>query len=331
MEYKHEPVMLKEVIEYLSPKAGGYFIDCTLGGGGYTMEIAKRAGEKGRVLAIDLDEMALENLEFRIKNLESKNNIVLVKDNFRNLAEIARNNFENKNIKFDGIVFDLGLSSAQLADRSRGFSFQFDSALNMAFGKHKFNAGLPVGRQVSEQIFTDTQIILNKWPQEKLEKILREYGEEKFARSIVKKIVKERKLRPITTTGELVEIIKIAVPAVYRRQKIHFATRTFQALRISTNRELENLEVVLPQAVELLKSGGKIAVISYHSLEDRIVKKFFKQESKECLCPPEFPICRCNHKAKFKILTKKAVLPSLEEINKNPRARSAKLRVAEKI
>ena len=323
MEYRHIPVMLNEVIEFLNPQVGGYFVDCTLGGGGYTMEIARIVGKNGKILAVDLDEMALKNLEFRIKDLELETNIILVKDNFRNLFKIVENSFENKNIKFDGIVFDLGLSSAQLADRERGFSFQFDAPLNMAFGNHRFDTDLG-------QTYTDTQIILNKWAQEKSEKVLRDYGEERFARSIVKKIVAERKIKPIKTTGELVKIIAKAVPAVYKRQKIHFATRTFQALRIATNKELENLEEALPQAVELLRQGGRMAVVSYHSLEDRIVKSFFRKESKDCLCPPEFPICQCGHKAKLGILTAKPARPTANEIQSNPSARSAKLRAAMK-
>lgn len=321
MEYKHTPVMLKETMDFLNPKEGEYFIDCTLGGGGYTRELAQKAGEKGKILAIDLDEMAIKNLELRIKNLELRNdNIILVRDNFRNLSEIVKNNFENKNIKFDGIVFDLGLSSAQLDDRKRGFSFQHDAPLDMAFGRHRFNTD-------SGQIYADTQIILNKWLREELEKIFKEYGEERFARNIAKKIIETRKIKPIRTTGELVKIIEMAVPANYRRQKTHFATRTFQALRIATNKELENLAEALPQAIGLLKTGGRLAVVSYHSLEDRIVKNFFKKESKECLCPPEFPICQCEHEPALKILTKKAIKSSENEIKINPRARSAKLRV----
>ncbi len=314
MEYQHEPVMLREVLEYLNPAKGKFFIDCTLGGGGYTFALAERAGKEGRVLAIDLDEMAIENFKSKVESRKSKDNIILVQDNFRNLAEIVKNNFENE-IKFDGIVFDLGLSSAQLADRNRGFSFQADAALNMAFG----------------QGVKETTHIINNYNQEELERIFREYGEERYAKSIARNIIKARTEKPIVRTGELVEIIRRSVPAVYKNKKIHFATRTFQALRIETNGELDNLEKVLSQAVGVLKEGGRIAVVSYHSLEDRIVKNFFRQESKECLCPPDFPICSCGHKARFKILTKKAIEAPLEEINKNPRARSAKLRAAEKI
>lgn len=317
--------MLKEVLEYLDPKPGENYIDCTLGGGGYTLEIAKRVGEKGKILAIDLDEKAIENAKLQITNYKLQN-IILANENFKDLQTIIKEKFENKEIKWAGIVFDLGLSSAQLADKSRGFAFQLDAPLDMAFGQGTENRG------------QKTENIINKWKQEELEKVIREYGEERYAGRIARVIVEHRKIKPIITTGQLVEIIESAVPASYKHnhrkggaRKIHFATRTFQALRIATNRELENLEIVLPQALNLLAKNGKIAVISFHSLEDRIVKNFFKKESKDCLCSPEFLICQCGHKAQLKILTRKPLLPSDDEIEKNSRARSAKMRVAIKI
>ncbi len=312
MEYKHTPVMLKKVLEYLNPQPGQYFIDCTLGGAGYTLEIAKRVGEKGRVLAIDLDKMAIENCRLKIVDCRL-NNIILVNNNFRNLSKIAKQYFNNK--KINGIVFDLGLSSAQLKDRNRGFSFQKDTLLDMAFGQSEIS----------------TIDIINKWKEENFKKIIREYGEERFARKITQGIVDYRKNKQIKTTGQLVEIIKSAVPKKYQHGKTHFATRTFQALRIATNNELENLREALPQALDLLTAGGRIAVVSYHSLEDRIVKQFFKTESKDCICPSSYPACRCQHKARIKILTKKIIRAGEEEVRDNPGARSAKLRVAEKI
>ena len=308
--------MLEEILEYLSPKSGQNFIDCTLGGAGYTIAIAKKVGEKGGVLAIDLDRAAIKNLESRVKGL--KLNIKSVRGNFKNLREIVGNEFKRKQVKFSGIVFDLGLSSAQLEDAGRGFSFQTDSPLIMEFG---------IGSAEAER----TEDIVNGWRREELEKIIREYGEERFAGRIARSIVERRKNEPIKTTGQLVEAIGRAVPPAYKRGKIHFATRTFQALRIATNKELENLEQALPQAVDLLAPGGRVAVVSFHSLEDGIVKRFFKKESKDCLCPPTLPICQCGHKARLKILTRKAVKPREEEIKNNPRARSAKLRVAEKL
>lgn len=327
-EYRHTPVMLEEVIKYLDPKPGDNFIDCTLGGAGYTIEIAKRVGEKGKVLAFDLDKMAIKNAESQIKNLELQN-IILAYDNFKNLQKVVREKFKDENIKFRGIVFDLGLSSAQLADKSRGFSFQLDAPLDMAFGHSRSGADLEqIG---ADTRILDTEVIVNKWPREKLEKIIREYGEERFAGRIARGIVEARKVKPIATTGQLVKIIESVVPGKYKRGKIYFATRTFQALRIATNRELENLEIALPQAVDLVKIGGKIVVVSFHSLEDRIVKNFFKKESKDCLCPSDIPICQCAHKARLKILTKKVLVPKENEIKNNSRSRSAKMRATIKI
>ncbi len=325
MKYKHVPVMLKEVLDFLQPRKGKNFIDCTLGGGGYTKEIAKKAGSKGRVIAIDMDEMAINNFKEQISKDKFKN-IILIHENYKNLHKIIKENSLGREIKnFDGIVFDLGLSSAQLEDRTRGFSFQLDAPLDMAFG-HKTRKE----RIDPKKTNYNTEFIINKHKEKELERILREYGEERYAKRIAESIVSERKNAKIETTKQLVEIIKNAVPAVYRNGKIHFATRTFQALRIATNQELENLEKVLPDAVDLLHSGGRIAVISYHSLEDRIVKRYFKKESSECICSKDVPVCRCGHIARLKIINKKVVIPSAEEIKLNSRARSAKMRVAEK-
>jgi 16S rRNA (cytosine1402-N4)-methyltransferase len=318
MEYKHEPVMLREVIEYLNPRTGQFFVDCTLGGAGYTMEIAKRVGETGKIVAIDLDETAIANAR-RLISGEKLTNIILANENFKNLSKIIREYFKEEFPvgRFNGIVFDLGLSSAQLKDPCRGFSFQLaDAPLDMAFGPS-------AGRKTDE--------IVNDWPEADLEKIISEYGEERFARNIAKAIVEKRREKKIETTGELTEIIAGAVPKRYSSGKIHPATRAFQALRITTNDELNNLKEALPQAVKELKPGGRLAIISFHSLEDRIVKNFFKEEAKDCLCPPNFPVCRCGHKARLKIITKKAIKPSEDEIKNNPRSRSAKLRVAEKL
>jgi len=319
MIYRHIPVLLEEVIRSLQPMPGGHFIDCTLGGGGYTQEIARLVGYNGKVLSIDLDPMAIENAKAKFKSA-GLDNIVISNDNFRNLSQIISREFEREpDIRFDGIVFDLGLSSAQLEDRNRGFSFQDPTApLKMGFGAS--TAG------------KSAQDIVNEWKEEDLAKIIYEYGEERFARSIAKGIIKRRSSDPIKNVGELVEAIGGSVPAAYRNdRRIHFATRTFQALRIAENRELESLELVLPQAVRLLKSGGRIAVVTFHSLEDRIVKHYFKSESMGCICPPKMPVCGCGHQASLKILTKKAVGPTADEIKNNPRSRSAKLRAAEKI
>jgi 16S rRNA (cytosine1402-N4)-methyltransferase len=317
MAYRHVPVMLKEVLEYLNPKSGEFFIDCTLGGAGYTMAIAEKVGPKGKVLGIDLDKMAIENAEELIakKNLK---NIILENDNFKNLSKIVRKYFEQKQEnRFDGVVLDLGLSSAQLEDGDRGFSFKLVKPLNMAFGP-------------GEENFTTYEIV-NGWKEDDLRRIIRDYGEEKFTGRIAAAIVGARKNSHINTTEDLVKIIEGAVPGKYLRGKIHPATRTFQALRIATNDELKNLEEVLPVALSLLKKGGRLAVVSFHSLEDRIVKNFFREEAKDCVCPSTLPVCQCDHKAKLKIITKKIIIPGEEEEKNNPRSRSAKLRVAEKI
>jgi 16S rRNA (cytosine1402-N4)-methyltransferase len=326
VDYVHTPVMLKEVLEFLNPLPGQNFIDCTLGSGGYTFSIAKRIVPRGKIIGIDLDEKAIGYVQEIInknKNLSAQagKNIVLVHDNFKNLHKIVQKYWPNRQAtKFTGVVFDLGLSSTQLQDRSRGFSFQLDAPLDMAFS------------QKTDNKKQTTEYIVNSYKNEKLEKILREYGEERYARRIAGAIVKARRRAPLKTTGQLVNIIREVVPTVYKKGgSIHFATRTFQALRIATNNELENLIQALPQAMNLLAKKGRIAVISYHSLEDRIVKKFFRQESRDCICPPQAPICQCGHKAKLKIITRKVLIPTDEEIKNNTRARSAKMRVAERI
>jgi 16S rRNA (cytosine1402-N4)-methyltransferase len=303
--------MLEEVLNFLQPKSGGYYIDCTLGGAGYTQAISKIAGENGHVLATDLDPEAIANA--RKKDLK---NVVFAQGSFGDLAEIVKNNFPVDTF-FDGVVMDLGLSSAQLDDEKRGFSFLNSGPLDMSFD----------GRGAENS----TACIVNDYKEDKLTDIIRRYGEEKFAFRIAKKIIEERKKEPITDSARLAKIIAAAMPSLTRREGIHPATRTFQALRIETNRELEALEKVLPAALALLKKNGRLVVVSFHSLEDRIVKNFFKKESVDCLCPPILPVCCCHHQASLKILTKKPVEASEKEIVANPRSRSAKLRVAEKI
>lgn len=311
--------MLKEVLEYFQPKPGGNFIDCTLGGGGYTFAIAKMIIPKGKVLAVDLDEMAVDNFNTANESLNF-NNIIIVHDNFKNLQRIVEKYFK-ADAKFDGIVFDLGLSSAQLEDRARGFSFNL--------------VGAPLAMNFGGQIGQTAEKIINELSAEDLTKIFKEYGEEKFAYKIALAVIKERQAGRIKTTDHLVNIINGVMPKRFqtdgRQNKIHPATKVFQALRIAVNQELENLRTALPRAVNLLKPGGKLIVISYHSLEDRMVKQYFKQESKDCLCPPVMPICRCGHKAKLKILTNHILRPTEEEVLKNPRSRSAKFRAVSKI
>lgn len=297
----HIPVLVDEVIQYLDPKSNENFVDATIDGGGHTMAILEKNKPEGKVLGIDLDKTLLENLKFKIKNLHLENRVILVQGNFKNLKEIIKNTCPDWNQKVNGVLFDLGMSSWQLEESGKGFSFKRNEPLDMRFD--------------SSQELTAKDIV-NYWPEYEIEKILREYSEERYARKIAKEIVSERQKKPIFTTFELVEVIKKAVPRNYERGRIHPATRTFQALRIATNQELENLRLVLPQAMEVLKENGRIVVISFHSLEDRIVKNFFREKAKE---------------EKLKILTKKPVRASEEEIQKNPRAHSAKLRAAVKL
>lgn len=306
--------MLKEVLVGLNPQPGQVFIDCTLGGAGYTLALAKLVGPKGKIISLDLDDLALENAKEKIE-LAKVSNIVLFQDNFRNLQNIIEENFP-EGFKVDGVVMDLGLSSAQLDDDSRGFSFQGDRPLDMAFNQEGHTA-----------IATTT--IVNRYPLERLTHIFREYGEEPKAYLVAKKIIERRKKNWIKTTGQLLEIISEVIKT-NPKSRINPATKIFQALRMETNRELEALKEVLPAAISLLKSGGRLAVVSFHSGEDKIVKEYFRTESKDCICPSSVPICICNHKASLEILTKKPIPASDNESNLNPRARSAKLRLAQK-
>jgi len=317
MEYQHTPVMLKEVIWLLAPRPGENYLDCTLGGAGYTLEIAKRIMPGGKILAIDLDKAAINNAAEIIKKNKYQN-IILANENFKNLSTIVKKYFAASEAdKFSGIVFDLGLSSAQLQDGSRGFSFQLLQApLNMSF---------------AAPAEITAQAIINNYSRQELTKIFRDYGEEKFAYQIAGEIIKVRQKEVIKTVGQLVNIVKQVIPARWQSGKIHPATKIFQALRLAVNNELENLQLALTSAVALLAPCGKIAVVTFHSLEDRVVKKFFREESRDCLCPPTYPACRCQHQARLKIITPRVIRPSEEEVLNNPRARSAKLRVAERI
>jgi 16S rRNA (cytosine1402-N4)-methyltransferase len=312
MSYKHIPVLLNEVMEALNPQAGQTYIDCTLGGASYTKALAQVLGKKGRVIAIDADEMAIKNAESIIKK-NNFQNVTLVHNNFRNLADIAEEYDLNE---VDGIVFDLGLSSAQLDDESRGFSFQGDRPLDMAFG---------VGEVIS------TQKIINSSPLSELTRIFRELGEYPQAYRLAKEIIVARKHETIKTTKELVDIIIKITPARFLKTKIHPATRVFQALRLATNDESASLKDALVATLDILKVGGRLAVVSFHSGEDRIVKQWLKRESLDCICPSEAPVCVCGHKARFKPIIRKPLMAGEQELKANPRSRSAKLRVSEKI
>jgi len=310
----HIPVMLSEVLAALDPQAGQKFIDGTLGAGGYTVALAQAVGPHGLVLATDLDNEAIQNIE-QLKSNKHLVQITAVKSNFKDIKAVAKELFGD--IVFDGIVMDLGLSSAQLADLGRGFSFRSQGPLNMAFDQDKQGK---------------TEIIVNRYQESELAELIRNYGEERYAPRIARAIVARRREAKISTSAQLVEIIASAVPAVYRHDKrLHFATRTFQALRIATNDELHNLQAVLPDCLRLLAPGGRLALVSFHSLEDRIIKQFLAREAKDCLCPPKQLICHCGHQATLQIVTKKPLRPTEAEISSNPRARSAKLRVAIKL
>jgi len=295
----HIPVLLREVIEYVNPQPGWKFIDATIDGGGHAMAIMERIIPGGKLLGIEWDSELLNQLKFKIQGSRFKDDVILVNDSYANLKEIAEKHGFSE---IDGIFFDLGMSRWHLEEAGRGFSFLKDEPLDMRYSRQEFSKKTAVE-------------IVNKSPYNELVRILREYGEEKFAKSIASAIVEARKHSPIKSTFQLVEIIKNSVPFWYRRRRIHFATKTFQALRIAVNGELENLKTGLQQAEELLKNTGRIAVISFHSLEDRIVKNFFKESSKE---------------KRLNIITKKPIRAGLAEISANPGARSAKLRVAEK-
>ncbi|WKZ24487.1 MAG: 16S rRNA (cytosine(1402)-N(4))-methyltransferase RsmH [Patescibacteria group bacterium] len=313
--YQHTPVLLTEVLSVLYPRPGDTVLDATLGGGGYTFALADKVGKKGKVLALDADEIAIENAKLKITE-NGVGNIFINHANFKDLVAICRQTFGEK-VQLDCLVFDLGLSSAQLQDRDRGFSFQSAGPLDMAFGSL-----VPKGA---------TERIVNRTPVPALAEIIRQYGEERFALRIARSIDKLRREEPIKDTARLVEAVAQAVPSKYKHGRIHFATRTFQALRMATNRELDNLEIALKSAWPIMAPGGRLAVVSFHSLEDRVVKNFFKQEAKDCLCSKETPDCRCGHKATLRIITKKPITASDEEIEQNPRARSAKLRAAMKL
>jgi len=291
----HIPVLLKEISEYLNPQPGENFIDCTVGFGGHALSLLEKNKPNGKVLGIEIDEKVLEILK---KKIISKR-LILVQGSFTDLKKIAK---ENSFDSINGILFDLGMSSWQIEEKGRGFSFRKNEPLDMRFE--------------SKASDLTAEEIINQWPEEELIKIFQEYGEERYAWRIARRICQARQTQSIKTTNQLVEIIQKAVPNRYQYRRIHFATRTFQALRIAVNDELNNLKKALPQALEILEKNGKLVIISFHSLEDRIVKIFFRETAKE---------------ENLKILTKKPIRPDQVEINLNPRSRSARLRVALKL
>jgi len=302
----HEPVLYQEIIHALKPISNGLYVDGTLGAGGHAVGILQASAPKGRLLGLDLDPMALELARNKLEHFRER--VVIVQDSYLSLEQHLNNLGWNA---VDGILFDLGLSSMQLDTPERGFSFQQKGPLDMRFDP--------------EFLLTAADLV-NELPEKELADIIYRFGEEKYSRRIARAIVSER---PLYTTQELVSLISEVVG--HYKSRIHPATRTFQALRIAVNRELESIEAVLPIALRALKLGGRLAVISFHSLEDRIVKQFFRRESKDCICPSELPICVCDHQAQLREISRRPIRPGEREIERNPRARSARLRVVQKL
>lgn len=309
--FNHVTVLREEAVDGLKIKPDGVYVDCTLGGAGHSRLIASHLSKAGVLIGLDQDAKALTAAKERLKDVTC--HVHLVKTNFRHIAQVVR---ELGFTQVDGILFDLGVSSPQLDEGERGFSYHHEAPLDM--------------RMDREQERTAYEIV-NHSSEEELARILFVYGEEKFSRRIARRIVEYRTSKPIETTIELAEIIKEAIPAATRRSGPHPARRSFQAIRIAVNEELTVFEEALEQVMEILAPGGRVSVITFHSLEDRICKQFYLEQAKGCICPPHFPICTCHQKPKLKIITRKPILPSEEELEQNARARSAKLRVAEKL
>lgn len=308
--FEHKPVLLKEMIEGILTKIDGIYLDCTLGGAGHTEAILQKIGPNGRIIGIDQDQDAITAATDRL--IKYKNQIQVVKSRFDALDKVL----DSLEIdKVDGILFDLGVSSYQLDQPERGFSYMHEGRLDM--------------RMDISQELTAAEIV-NTWTEEALARIFFEYGEERWSRRIAAKIVEQRSVKLFQTTTELSDAIKYAIPAAARREGPHPAKRTFQALRIAVNDELGIIERTLRLAIERLNSGGRVAVITFHSLEDRIVKTTFASLLGKCTCPPRSPICTCNNRAKIRLLGK-GITPTNEEIAQNPRSRSARLRIAEKL
>ena len=309
MEFSHVPIMLDEVLEGLAIKPNGTYVDGTLGGAGHSSEIAKRLGDEGKLIGIDQDTDAIEAAS---KRLEPYKNVEIVHSNYLNIKSILK---ELGIDSVDGILLDLGVSSYQFDNKDRGFSYREDAKLDM--------------RMDTSQEYT-AQDIVNDYSEEDLRRILKIYGEEKFAGRIAENIVKERANKRIETTFELNEIVKKSIPAAVRRQGKNPCKKTYQALRIELNKELSVLEDSLDSMIDLLNPGGRLCIITFHSLEDRIVKNAFRTAENPCTCPPEFPVCVCGKKSKGKVITRKPLTAGEDELEKNPRSSSAKLRIFEK-
>ena len=309
MEFKHKSVLLNETIDGLNIKPDGIYVDGTLGGGGHAYEVCRRLGEKGSIIGIDQDAAAIEAASARLKDFGEK--VTIVRSNY---CDMKSKLHELGIDKVDGIVLDLGVSSYQLDTAERGFSYREDAPLDM--------------RMDTRQKMTARDIV-NDYTEADLYRVIRDYGEDKFAKNIAKHIVQARAVKPVETTAELSEIIRASIPMKFQKKSGHPAKRTFQAIRIELNRELDVLRDSLDDMIDLLNPGGRLCIITFHSLEDRIVKSAFRKNENPCTCPPEFPVCVCGKKSKGSIITKKPILPSEEELEYNSRSKSAKLRIFE--
>lgn len=310
MEFVHKSVLLNETIDGLNIQPDGIYVDGTLGGGGHAYEVCRRLGDKGSIVGIDQDAAAIEAAGNRLKDFGEK--VTIVRSNY---CDMKSKLHELGIDKVDGIVLDLGVSSYQLDTAERGFSYREDAPLDM--------------RMDTRQKMTARDIV-NDYEEMELYRVIRDYGEDKFAKNIAKHIVAARKEKTIETTGELTEIIRASIPMKYQKKSGHPAKRTFQAIRIELNRELEVLKDSLDDMIDLLNPGGRLCIITFHSLEDRIVKSAFRKNENPCTCPSDFPVCVCGKVSKGSILTRKPILPSKEEMEENSRAKSAKLRIFER-
>lgn len=310
MEFAHRSVLLDETVENLNIKPDGIYVDGTLGGGGHAYEVCKRLGTKGRLIGIDQDGEAICAATKRLESFADR--VTIVRNNYVNFASVLNQLGVDK---VDGIVLDLGVSSYQLDEAKRGFTYRENVPLDMRMDQRQ------------EKTAKD---IINGYDEQELFHIIRDYGEDRFAKNIAKHIVAARKEKIIETTGELVEIIKAAIPMKIRATGGHPAKQTFQAIRIELNRELEVLKESLDGMIDRLNPGGRICIITFHSLEDRIVKTSFRTNENPCICPPDFPVCVCKRKSKGKVITRKPILPSDQELAENSRSKSAKLRVFER-
>lgn len=312
MEFQHKSVLLEETISYLNIRRDGVYVDGTLGGGGHSFRIAERLSQKGHLIGIDQDGDAIEAASKRL--LPFKDRVTIVRSNYSNMRQVL---LGQGILKADGILLDLGVSSFQLDDPSRGFTYRREDA--------------PLDMRMDTRNELTAEDIVNEYGEMELYRVIRDYGEDRFAKNIAKHIVRARKEKRITTAGQLNEIISAAIPKKVKAAGGHPAKRTYQAIRIELNRELAVLRDNLDDMVDLLNPGGRLCIITFHSLEDRIVKTAFKKNENPCTCPREFPVCVCGNKPKGKVITKKPILPGEEELEGNKRAKSAKLRVFERI